>query len=53
MNKYIEKAIKEMEKGKGTLEILSTLKGMGLTATDANEQYAEAKDIARNRLFIK
>lgn len=41
-NKYVEQAIKWMKEGKGRLYILSGLKQMGLTPTDAAQYYAEA-----------
>ena len=41
-NKYVEQAIKWMKEGKGRLYILSGLKQMGLTPTDAAKYYAEA-----------
>lgn len=41
-NKYVEQALKWMKEGKGRLEILSGLKQMGLTPTDAVKYYAEA-----------
>lgn len=42
-NKYVEKAIQLIKKGKGPLAILSALKEMGLTPVDANAYYAEAR----------
>lgn len=42
-NKYVEKAIQLIKEGKGSLAILSTLKEMGLTPSDANSYYAEAR----------
>ncbi len=42
-NKYVEKAVQLIKEGKGPLYVLSALKGMGLTPSDANKWYAEAR----------
>ncbi len=42
-NKYVEKAVQLIKEGKGPLYVLSALKGMGLTPSDANKCYAEAR----------